>query len=587
MKKNIYKYMAYGVVAIAGAALATSCEDFEQTNTDPNSVTQENVKPTYLMSTTFVRSSMGCDLWQRMINIGTDIYAQYFANECKYTPNQCVPNDEYSIQYWNNTWTWIANLNKAMELCTPEQENLKQVCRIWKVWIYSRLTDFFGDVPYTQACNKNYTEPEYDAQKDIYYDMLKELDEATKALDMNATNLYTESDVLCHGDWAKWRALGNTLRLRLALRLTEVDPAKAKAEAEAAAAAPGGFLYDDVTVWKQRNYYTTDVSYNLFYPYGHYWNSGHMVMSTSMQKILTNLGGVPVEMEDWWQKEYVPQYADPRALIYFNVTSEASGASFQRHREKDPVTGKPVWVIDVNYRGRWDGVKPGLTEAVGNELDNMSLNHARIGAWFFMKDPTPLKDVAPSTGDLDEAREQVLVYGNESYFLLAEAALRGYNVGGDANSFYESGIRASMKRYAPLITDAQINAYLKSTMKNDLGTSVPLSDSEGADLSGNRNSKLMKVITQKYIAGFPENSFEAWNDYRRLGMPALDPFEMPQPGFVMEAKAMDYRGSLRRFIYPADEQTLNANSYAKAVQAIGGDKTTTRMWWDARTEIVK
>ena len=70
-------------------------------------------------------------------------------------------------------------------------------------------------------------------------------------------------------------------------------------------------------------------------------------------------------------------------------------------------------------------------------------------------------------------------------------------------------------------------------------------------------------------------------------MPALDPFEMPQPGYVMEPKAMDYKGSLRRYIYPAIEQTLNATSYAQAAAAMGGDNTTSRMWWDARTTVVE
>ncbi len=567
------------------AALAfalPSCESFEETNTNPNGVNKNNITPMYLASVTMVRSSLTADLWQRMINLGTDTFAQYFSND-KYSSNQCVPDDSYAVSYWNESWSWIANLNEAIGLCdTPEEENIKQICRIWRVWVYSRLTDFFGDVPYSQACDPDYTEPRYDSQKDIYYDMLLELAEASAAIDTSMPNNVGAADLLLAGDWAKWKALANTLRLRLALRLTEVDPAKAKLEAEAAAAAQGGFLTDDLTIEKGISVYTSNVGWNLFYPYAHYWSS-RLTLSSSMEKILTNLGGVAVEMKDYYQPQYVPEYADPRALIYFNVTSEGTKAAVVTHTETDE-NGNTIEVVDTDYRGRWQGVKPGYSAAVAAQPDNLNTNHARIGAFFISDDPTPPVTEAP---ELTKDRAQILVYGNESYFLLAEAALRGYSVGGTAEAYYEQGIRKSMASYGTLINSDDVESYLQSDMKNLMGTSVAFNSADGSDLAGTRNSKLMKIITQKYIAGFPENSFEAWNDYRRLGMPALDPFEMPQPGYVMEPKAMDYKGSLRRYIYPAIEQTLNATSYAQAAAAMGGDNTTSRMWWDARTTVVE
>ena len=583
--KKIFKSLAWGLVA-AMTLSSTACHDFDKLNTDPTTVSEELIEPMNIATLAILRSTMGTDMWQRVINVGCDMQSQYFCN-VQFSPNTCVPDDSYTEGFWNNTWTWVANLNRTIEMCErrdpdakdPQLQNIKQLCRIWRTWVYSRLTDYIGDIPYSQACSPLYAQPAYDTQKDIYYDLVKELSEASAAIDVNAHCTIAAYDVVFKGDWAKWRQLANTLHLRFAMRMTEADPEKAKLEAEKAVAAPGGFLTENMAIYRAQNYFTTTVGYNFYYPRARWADSEH-TMSTSMEKILTNLGGVPVEMKDYYQEEYVPKFADPRALIMYNVTSAGTGAGFARHR--DPVTKK--WIYDADYRGRWRGVKPGLTPAVAAQKDNLFSNSPHLGVFFFATDPTPPVDKIP-TKNYDQ--DYVQIYANESYFLRAEGALRGWNMGGTAEDFYYQGIRMSMAAYGSLIKNTDIESYLTSTMKNQLGTSVPFNDSEGDDLSGNRNSKLMKIMTQKYIAGYPDGSYEAWNDYRRTGMPVLDPFEMATPGFVEEVKAPDFKGSLRRFIYPQVEQNLNRDNYNKVSARIGGDKTTTRMWWDARTTLVE
>jgi hypothetical protein len=109
--------------------------------------------------------------------------------------------------------------------------------RILRVFIYSRLTDLHGDIPYSEA-GQGYTsgilKPKYDAQKDIYMDMLKELEEAVAQITSSTT--MGVSDLMFQGDTAKWKAWGNSMMLRLAMRLTKADSATAKAWAEKAVA---------------------------------------------------------------------------------------------------------------------------------------------------------------------------------------------------------------------------------------------------------------------------------------------------------------------------------------------------------------
>lgn len=127
----------------------------------------------------------------------------------------------------------------------------------------------------------------------------------------------------------------------------------------------------------------------------------------------------------------------------------------------------------------------------------------------------------------------------ESYFLLAEAALRGWT-SGDVKSLYEEGIRTSMAnelaykgKYAEIAeyakgavekyisgTDTQIDFVdpfdpkLNTKALNKLGVKW--------DNNASNEDKLARIMTQKYIALFPLST-EAWAEQRRTGYPVLFP----------------------------------------------------------------
>ncbi|NLI36899.1 MAG: SusD/RagB family nutrient-binding outer membrane lipoprotein [Bacteroidales bacterium] len=556
--KAIIKYFFGGVMAIG--LLLTSCQNFDSLNENPNDPTPDKIDPIYLLSPVFIRSTLNVDMYQRIHNLYVDTYAQYFAND-KYTSNNCVPNNDWSQSYWDAHWAWVADLNEIIRNYQNNSKytNLVQIARIWRVWVFNRATDLFGDIPYSKACDDSGDAASYDTQKDIYYDMLNELAEASATLNVSGDKVGS-GDLIFGGDITKWKLFANSLRLRLAMRMTEVDPNKAKVEAEAAVKADGGLISSidqDVKIKRKNNYYQVD--YGFYNGVSHLFNGGRMTMSYSMQKLLTNLGGIAFPKKTTYKD--VPDYCDPRGPIYFNVTSEYNGAA-------------------EAYRGRWKGVPAGYTKAVALEPNNAVKNNSRVGVYFVGS--TKETDV-PFEVNFD--RDQTLMYYAEICFLRAEGALRGWNMGDggskvDAEVFYNAGIRASMKEVE--ISDDVINQYITSTMPNLYGTTVPFND----NVTGVHNSQLAKIMTQKYLANFPDNGWEAWADYRRLGLPTLDPFAMPESGYVIEKGATDWKGSLRRLIYPAQEQIVNAVNYNAAVSRLsGGDKTISRMWWDARTSI--
>ena len=216
------KHMICNAIAavLLSAALVSCTKGFDEMNVNPNSPTPDSVDPNYLISPIIVSSTLEVNIYQRIHNLYNDTFAQYFAND-KYTSNVCVPNDDWSQEYWNKVWGWISGLNEVIRTCSGNEKyvNSVQIARIWRVWIFSRTTDLFGDIPYSEACDGSGKPAKYDTQKDIYYDFLKELTEASEAIDLNGRNLGT-SDFIFKGDMARWKAFANSLRLRLAMRLS-------------------------------------------------------------------------------------------------------------------------------------------------------------------------------------------------------------------------------------------------------------------------------------------------------------------------------------------------------------------------------
>lgn len=104
-----------------------------------------------------------------------------------------------------------------------------QIMRINLAISTIRMTDTFGDIPYFKA-GRGETLIPYDSQKDIYYDVFKELTEAVDELKQQKSNQlkYSTEDLIYQGDVDKWIKLANSLRLRAAIRLSFIDPERQK-----------------------------------------------------------------------------------------------------------------------------------------------------------------------------------------------------------------------------------------------------------------------------------------------------------------------------------------------------------------------
>ncbi|MFT3825893.1 MAG: SusD/RagB family nutrient-binding outer membrane lipoprotein [Chitinophagaceae bacterium] len=108
------------------------------------------------------------------------------------------------------------------------KNNQLAVARILRAYFYWHMTDRWGDIPYSEALkgNADFT-PKYDSQKDVYYDLLKELKEAAAQIDNGNA---VAGDILYGGNMANWKKLANSMRMLMALRLSKIDAAKGQAE---------------------------------------------------------------------------------------------------------------------------------------------------------------------------------------------------------------------------------------------------------------------------------------------------------------------------------------------------------------------
>ncbi len=173
-----------------------------------------------------------------------------------------------------------------------------------------------------------------------------------------------------------------------------------------------------------------------------------------------------------------------------------------------------------------------------------------------------------------------LMTSSEVSFLKAEGALRGWNMGGTAQHFYEQGITLSFAQYG-----LNASAYLNNSVLTPMAYTDPKNSANNIaaasnitvkwDDADNNERKLEKIITQKWIAMFPDGQ-EAWSEFRRTGYPKQFPVMVNLSGGTISTA--DF---IKRINFVDSEYQANPAGVAGAVSSLGGPDTGgTNLWWD-------
>ncbi|UZR94635.1 SusD/RagB family nutrient-binding outer membrane lipoprotein [Chondrinema litorale] len=240
MKKDINRYIQYIFILIV--SIISSCESgFEEENIDPNNPT--SVPTAYLMSS--AQRSLITNFFGRNTSWGIDQlgmrYMQMWANTL-YTSEDRYEYIELNFQSFYNGG--LADLEEIIKLNSDEETkdhalasganaNQIAVAKILKAWTFQKMTDVWGDIPYSEALKGiEIPSPAYDEQSAIYSDLIAELDEATSMIDFDGETI--SGDLIYGGNMEYWKLFAQSLKLRIGMRMSKVDPTTAQATVSAA-----------------------------------------------------------------------------------------------------------------------------------------------------------------------------------------------------------------------------------------------------------------------------------------------------------------------------------------------------------------
>ena len=535
------KLRLLGAVCLAVLTTSSCKKNFEDINTNPIGVSDKDLISDYNDLKFFfqqeqraiINFSGGGDpnSYQLQQNLNADVFSGYFmapnafgggGNNTNYFMKTGWNGEAFKVAYLNVMANVVKLKNNGIDQAYP---SVWAVSQLIKVTAMSRLTDIYGPIPYSTVGLK--TDNPYDSQKDIYNKFFAELDDAQakiKAFVDAGKPLpfkFNEFDLVYGGDFGSWLRFSNSLRLRLALRIVKIDAAKAQLEAEKAMNPTNGGLLstpsENMSVKVSGAGFTNPLVY-----ISSKWNDIRM--------------GAAIE-------SYLSGYADPRLPKYFDKATGATVAG----------TYKGIRIgADMSDRETYQGY------SVINVSDGSSPS-------FSLSSPVQLMTAA------------------EVYFLRAEAALRGWSAGGSAQSFYESGIKTSFEQWKA----GDANSYIGNNTHKPAGYTDPRNAANNATAiatttvkwndAASNEEKLEKIITQKWLAVFPEG-LEAWSEYRRTGYPKLFPVVTNSSGGTIDTETQ-----IRRLPYPQNEYDTNVSELNKGIQLLGGqDNGGTRLWWDVK-----
>jgi len=498
-------------VALFLVAFMSSCtKDFSETNTNRNNPT--SVSPDLLLSGV-IRNMMNQQVNEAW-GIG-NLVAQYNAKI------QFVNEDRYLWNEQNGIWNSVYGNNRNLQNILVAVENDPKspylgVSLILKSWMFSLVTDAYGDVPYKEAGKAKtdalYT-PVYDTQEEIYTGILADLKKANEQLATSNTNL--SGDILFGGGASsiiKWRKLANSLRLRYLMRISKKKNVNADMQAIVGDPANNPIFTGNADNAELKYFSAAPNQFPLY---------GSRVGSFDEIRLSKTLSDRLIALND----------------TRLNVFGRASQASIAAGTPK--IEGIPNGLGDVtalNYNGGPQGV-------------------SRVGYTFAC---LVCNDAGQAVPDPSAPRAILMNY-SELQFILAEAREKGMITTGSADTYYTNGITANFD-YWKVLVPAQYS--LNVNMPAGYLTQVTVA------YDGTQTDKLAKIALQKWIALY-FNGLEAWFDWRRTGMPEIVPGVSNLNGGKVPV----------RYIYPLSEQSLNGVNRQKAVTAQGGtDDLNTKMW---------
>lgn len=522
----------------------SQCRTLEEYNVSPNQLEVGKAHPSDLMDEIICNGASNAQ--QRFY----DTFAELMQYTCLGGASNEVIHRyyiaaSYGINCWNNPARWAANADHMYDLAEANgSQNYQAIALTLRAYWMDQLTAIFGPVPFSEAFqlrDNNINKPKFDAEKDIYAQLIEDLELANSLYQTNRALDVPSKDKLYNGDVKKWQKFTNSLQLRILMRLSNRS---------------------------------TDMEILL----------GESV-AQKLKKIIDNPAKYPI----------MESYADNATVFYSGESPFQNGwggysqSTMSGHRgaeyfiaqlngKNDP--RKWIWFIPWSASVGWMGVQSGMP---GD--DTTTAGYPWYNPQVFMSYKLPVS----------------FMRHDEVCFIIAEAYYRNDDdhwaaiAGGEPRiaEWYNKGIRSSCEYWrwiyteyyglngrnekttyrnfcaiepmhdnynnvdmVPVIDDAAINNFIE--------TSVPFDIKNGLEC----------IINQKFLANFRIMT-EGWNDYRRTGFPKLTIGTGVYNNGILPL----------RFVYPTTTKTTNPDRYEEICTTLrqtyydGGDNMLTPVWW--------
>ena len=555
MKTNIRTYIL--LLLTIFAVTVSSCSDsyMENLNTDPSKA--NSIDPNAQLTTAELQTYGDLGMVEMYRNYHYAFAQQLMGcwNTTNYGGRHTIDNNEMGRMWISFYPKAIKNLTDGIARSNENASltNVNAALRIYRVYMMSLMTDVYGDAPCSEA-GLGYLDgkfnPRYDTQEEIYTWFFKELKEAGTALQQSGDKI--SGDVIYKGDVIKWKKLANSLRLRYAMRISDVAPEKAKQEFEDALLGDGGVFSsasDDALI----KYIEVPFSFGQ--------ESYTDYRGTALSTLV--FGNDPANNPSYLCSTFFNQMknsGDPRTYRIARFYYDGLMSSTSTNNRIDLTEEVLAKGVTMNPRDpgafSWEPWPTGYESDIMKEI---ALTNPSVATSMTRETEAKL-----ANNFLKSDNPGVIITSAEINFLMAEAALKGWNVTGTVADLYAKGVRESMDFLSnhydcDKITDAEFSTFIAN---NGIGYTD--------------EQKKAAINTQAWILHLT-NPAESWANVRRSGYPRLkSPAEYDFAQFLTGGADIPVRLS-----YPVLESSYNKQSYEEALNRMGGENSwNTPLWWD-------
>ena len=451
------------------------------------------------------------------------------------------PSSEWS-NFYHNLSNYKAMMNTiAASPDTTIYTNVKAMMKTLKAYEAIKLSNFYGDMPYSLAGNAinhqpaDYS-PSYDKQQSIYLSCLNDLQWAVN--NFNASDpkqlSFGNGDLVLQNNIPQWIKFANSLRLRIAVTMYDKDQADATTQITDALSKPllSDYTSDNIGLYPA-NIPNLDLGAREF----SFGQECRLRMGTTMWQMMSsnnNQNGSGI--------------FDPRCNIFFEPNNAGQWNPFPQN----PATGTTDGGDPYN-KGIRDANWPNKN---GNGTPPTVNNYADFNYYW----------------GRDKNIPELFMTAGEVHFLKAEIYSRGLGVAADAataQTEYYAGVTGSVNFWTTMAINSQVWVVNKPTaLPNAAAMAAFLANPIVSFDVANPDHALKQIYAQEWIDMFRQ-PWEAWTLLRRTG--GQTPMDANNAAYYTQTY-----GDFQRVQYPSTEQTYNRANWQ--AETNGTDKTSTKIW---------